>query len=108
MVGMRLQTAMQRARLGQSELARRLGVTPGAINQIATGRTRKSRLLPEIAVELGTTLAYLTGSTDDPGKASADAHDLTSDENRLLNIYRGLPQKDQAALKRLIERMADE
>jgi transcriptional regulator with XRE-family HTH domain len=102
---LRLQAAMARANVGQSELARRLGVTPGAINQIATGRTRKSALLPEIAIELRTTLAYLRGDTDNPDKDHPDAHDLTSDEERMLDLWRQMAPDDRQALRHIIDGM---
>jgi transcriptional regulator with XRE-family HTH domain len=44
----RLLEAMAAARIGQAELARRVGATQDAINQIANGLTRRSRLLPDI------------------------------------------------------------
>lgn len=52
--------------IDQSELARRVGSTPAAINQIVKGHTRQSRFLPTIASRLGVPLSYLTGETDDP------------------------------------------
>jgi transcriptional regulator with XRE-family HTH domain len=102
----RMRQAMAAAELDQRELAERVGVTPGAINQIVTGRTTKSKYLPDIARELRVSLAYLMGATDDPGKQTPDMQELTSQEQRLLDIWRDLPKKDQAALKTLLERMA--
>jgi transcriptional regulator with XRE-family HTH domain len=99
----RMLEAMEAARIGQAELARRVGATPGAINQIATGLTRRSRLLPDIARELRIPLDWLMGKTDERGGQRAA---LTADEHRLLTIYRRLPAKDQAALRLLIQRMS--
>ena len=106
MTAERMLEAMTVAKLGQAELARRVGVTPGAINQIAMGTTRKSRLLPDIARELHVSLEWLMGNVDDPAAGSAEA--LTGQERRLLEIYRQLPNRDRAALKLLLERMASE
>lgn len=62
----RLKAAMAEADLDQSALARRVGVTPGAINQIVTGRTRDSRRLPDIARELGVSVDWLKGRSQTP------------------------------------------
>lgn len=70
MVALRLASAMRDADVDQSELARRIGVTPGAINQILTGRTRQSKHLPEIATELGVAYAWLAGRSSDPDQTS--------------------------------------
>jgi transcriptional regulator with XRE-family HTH domain len=104
--GERVEAALAVAGIGQAELARRVGVTPGAINQIVTGLTRRSRLLPDIARELRVTVDWLKGETDDP-QQEAQQDLLTSQEQRLIDIYRQLPKKDRAALKMLIERMGD-
>jgi transcriptional regulator with XRE-family HTH domain len=105
--GDRVEAALGAAGIGQAELARRVGVTPGAINQIVTGLTRRSRLLPDIARELHVTIDWLKGESDDP-QQDAPQELLTSQEQRLLEIYRALPKKDQAALKTLLERMSNE
>ena len=62
----RVRTLMDAAGLSQSELARRIQVTQGAIAKIASSNPGGSSHLHKIARELGTTPAYLTGETDDP------------------------------------------
>ena len=62
----RLRELMIERDLDQSALARRVGCTPGAINQIIKGRTRQSKYLPAIASALGVSYSYLVGDTDDP------------------------------------------
>ncbi|MFA6125058.1 MAG: S24 family peptidase [Sphingomonas sp.] len=57
---------MAAAGLSQSELARRVHVTQGAIAKIVSKNPGGSSHLHKIAQELGTTPAYLTGETDDP------------------------------------------
>ncbi len=52
--------------LTQSGLARRIGVTQGAIAKIAKNNPNGSSHLHKIAQVLQTTPAYLTGETDDP------------------------------------------
>jgi transcriptional regulator with XRE-family HTH domain len=92
------------ARVDQSELARRVGCTPAAINQILTGRTNISKLLPDIARELRVAVDWLRGKTDDANREAPPQ--LTAQEHRLLTTYRRLPAQDQAALRLLIQRMA--
>jgi transcriptional regulator with XRE-family HTH domain len=96
---------MEKAGVNQSELGRRVGCTPAAISQILNGRTNVSRFAPDIARELGVTLDWLNGTTADPSIDKA-VDVLTTEEQRLLRIYRELPKKDRAALKVLLERMA--
>lgn len=57
---------MTRAGLSQSELARRVGVTQGAIAKIARNDPNGTSHLHRIARILGTTPEYLTGEIDDP------------------------------------------
>jgi transcriptional regulator with XRE-family HTH domain len=87
--------------ISQAELARRIGISQQAIGKLATGGAYGSKHLHRIARELGTTPAYLAGETDDPNADAADER-LSSEEQRLLEIYRELPKKDRAALKVLI------
>jgi transcriptional regulator with XRE-family HTH domain len=98
---------MAQAGVNQSELARRVGCTPAAINQILNGKTNVSRFAPDIARELAVPLDWLNGATADP-TADADIEMLTSEEQRLLEIYRDLPKEDRAALKLLMERMVQD
>ena len=52
--------------LTQAALARKVGATQGAIQQVLSGATARSRFLPEIAAALGVSVAYLQGMTDEP------------------------------------------
>lgn len=58
------------ADIDQSELARIVGCTPGAINQIVMGNVRRSKFLPDIAEALGVALRWLRGE-DVPRDPSA-------------------------------------
>lgn len=62
----RLREMMTLAGVSQTDLARRIGVSQGAIGHLVTGRTNASKYLHRIARELGTTAAYLEGEIDDP------------------------------------------
>jgi phage repressor protein C with HTH and peptisase S24 domain len=61
----RVSERMEELGIDQSELARRVGCSAAAINQIVTGKTQHSRLLPTIAARLGVPVGYLTGDTSD-------------------------------------------
>lgn len=62
----RIRARMDAIGLTQSGLARRVGVTQGAIAKIAKNNPNGSSHLHKIAQVLQTTPAYLTGETDDP------------------------------------------
>lgn len=57
----RMMEAMYKREMTQSDLARATGLTQGAINQILSGKTRKSKYAPEIARALGVSLEWLNG-----------------------------------------------
>lgn len=63
----RLIEALRETGISQSELARKAGVTQGAINQIVNGRTSRSKFAPEIANALGVPLPWLLGIADRDG-----------------------------------------
>lgn len=105
-VGARIQQLLEQQGLSQSELARRVGLRQSTVNMLINGHTQGSKHLHKIARVLGTTPAYLNGETNDPLSDSPDLASLTAQEQRLVDIYRDLPDKDRSALKRLIESMA--
>jgi transcriptional regulator with XRE-family HTH domain len=106
-VGARIKELLAVRGISQAELARRVGVRQSTMNMLANGRSHGSKHLHRIARELGTTPAYLTGETDDPDAENPQIH-LSSQEQRLLEIYRQLPTKDRAALKQLITRLVQD
>lgn len=61
----RLRAHMDEIGVTQEQLADWLGVTQGAISLILTGKTQRSRLLPEIADKLGVELAWLRGEGEE-------------------------------------------
>lgn len=62
----RVREFMEACEHTQSSLARTLGVDQTLINKIINGKTLFTSHLNALAVQLGTTPAYLTGETDDP------------------------------------------
>lgn len=80
----RLEQAMEAKGYSQSSLAREIGATQGAIQQIISGRTKTSRLLPEIADALGVSVQWLKGKSDDmAGAAPAPAANGSEQEPEL-------------------------
>ncbi len=69
----RLMEALYKREMTQSELARRAGVTQGAINQIISGKTAKSKFAPEIAHALGVSVDWLNGHNVPSGIAGSIA-----------------------------------
>lgn len=90
----------------QSSLARKIGCTPAAINQILTGRTQRSRLLPEIADLYDVALPYLLGRWEMRGRGTDCDRVVSSDERRLLNLTQRLNDDDRRLVFALISRLA--
>lgn len=102
----RLQDLMREFGDDQSSLARKIGCTPAAINQILTGRTQRSRLLPEIADHYDVSLAYLQGRTPDRGPQLQIEDRMTREDRRLVNLAQRLDLQDRALVMALVERLA--
>lgn len=92
--------------LSQSELARRVGVSQTSIAKLASGRGYGSKYIHQIARELGTTPAYLTGETDDPDEDAPPPPTLSHDQRKLIDAFEHLPRADQVALLQIAESMA--
>ena len=97
---------MASARISQSELARRIGMSQPTINRLLKGQAYGTAHLHRIARILGTTPAYLTGETDDPTTEAPDLDPLTSNENDLLYNFRALNREGQAVASRVIKMLA--
>jgi transcriptional regulator with XRE-family HTH domain len=102
----RFREALAMRGIDQTELAKRLGCTPGAINQIASGRTRKSKLLPEITAELQVSLDWLLRKTDDPSPGASD-HLVSPEELRWIELIRKLQPTDRTAVIQVTRSLAD-
>lgn len=77
----RLRERMDEVRIGQTELAEKIGATQGAISQILTGTTTNSRLLPKIAAGLAVNLNWLLGITEEKiDMLDFDDRPLTEDD----------------------------
>ena len=60
----RLVSAIESAKHSQSSLARAVGVTPAAIQQLTTGKSRRSIHLSKIAQILGVSESWLSGESE--------------------------------------------
>lgn len=96
----RIKAGMDALGIDQSELARRVGCTAAAINQLVGGKTRHSKFLPAIARELRLPVEYLEGTIDSPD-AKPEQLQLTSDERAWLDALRNVSAKNKTALLQL-------
>lgn len=69
-LGQRIEDRRKQIGISQAELARRVGIRQSTVNSLIRGDSRSSRSIVQIARELHTTPAYLTGSTDDPDEGA--------------------------------------
>lgn len=90
--------------MDQSELAREIGVTQGAISKIVLGRTANSRLLPRIATHLGVSLPWLLGESELMEEGS-DAP-LSRAELGWVEAVRALDPEDRQAVMQLTRSLA--
>ncbi len=90
--------------LSQSELARRVGVSPTTIWKLASEPAQGSKHTHKIAFELGTTAAYLMDETDDPKSDAPDDH-LSSEERAWIELLRNLDEKDRSAVLHITRSM---
>lgn len=94
-IGTRIRNARRDANISQEELARRVGVSQGAIGHLESGRTRNTHLLVRIASTLGVSAEWLETGTEPVNKTVASENELlqvpTDDEFALV------PQLDIAA-----------
>lgn len=102
----RLKARMAEVGVSQSELGRRIGVSQSAIYHLARGGAQGSKHLHKIARELATTVAYLTGETDDPDSDAPDDGVLSSGARELLAAFDQLPSRDKRALIQIATSLA--
>ena len=80
-LGARIEAKLNAIGLTPAELARRVGVRQSTMNSLIRGDSHTSRSIVGIARELGTTVEYLMGDSDDPAlphgvSRPADQRDL--------------------------------
>lgn len=91
----RVKDARLAAGLSQSELARRIGARPSAVNHIESGRTKalKARTIVKLAGSLSVSAYWLEHGTGSP---SPDAR-LLPEEAEVLSLYRLLNPANREA-----------
>lgn len=103
MIGDRIKLRLEALGMSQSALARAIGVTQGTINSLVSGRSRSSSHLHVIARELQTTIAYLTGETDDPDAGPQTPASLPADDRNLLGLFAALNGSDRAVIVKVVQ-----
>lgn len=105
-VAARLKEAMEERGVDQSALAEAIGVTQGTISLILVGKTRHSKYLPDIAIELGVAYDWLIGNHDNKHADQPVDRLLTSDEAEMVEMRRALPNLDRFAFDRVCKAIA--
>lgn len=99
----RLRERMDETDTTQDFLAEAVGATQGAISQILTGMTRRSRLLPAIATALAVNLDWLVGTSDQKiDMYDADGNEISEDDLALIRAGKSakkLGNPDQLLVK---------
>lgn len=105
-LGARIEERRRVVGISQAELARRVGVRQSTMNSLIKGDNRTSRSLLQIARELRTTPAYLTGETDDPHADAPDAPVLDAESREIIDHLGQLAPADRKALLQIARTMA--
>ncbi|SFG08884.1 Phage repressor protein C, contains Cro/C1-type HTH and peptisase s24 domains [Novosphingobium sp. CF614] len=71
----RLQAAMRRAGVNQSQLAGKIGVTQPSIARLLRGETKTTRAMDVMAAALDTTAEYLKGEVESPERQASEGED---------------------------------
>ena len=86
----RFRLAMATVPIDQAALAKRVGCTPGAISQIISGTTLRSKFLPDIADVLGVSVRWLRGDDEEGGPGSRpplpDLPQVNDDEPDVVHV----------------------
>lgn len=97
----RLISVREKLQLTKAEASRRIGLTAVSYVRYESGeRTPSSQVLLSIAEKLGTSVAYLSGETDD---ISPDVISINKTDNPLLfELIENAKNSDHATLQRLL------
>lgn len=105
-LGVRIEERRKAIGISQAELARRVGVRQSTMNSLIRGDNRTSRSLLQIARELRTSPAYLTGETNDPAPDGSSGPLLDSEKRELIDRFDALAPIDRRALLQIAKSMA--
>jgi len=97
----RLKSARERLNLSKAEAARRIGLTAASYVRYEAGdRNPSPQVIVSIAEKLGTSVAYLSGETND---ISPDVVSIHKNSNPLLfELIKNTESADVATLQRLL------
>lgn len=97
----RLKSAREQLNLSKAEAARRIGLTSASYVRYEAGDRRPSpQVIISIAERLGTSIAYLTGETDD---ISPDVVSIYKNSDPILfELIKNAQSADDATLQRLL------
>lgn len=101
----RVQERMKACGVSQAELARRMGVTQGAVAKVANNNPNGSSFLHKLARELQTTSEYLTGEIDDPEAGAPAEVPLDYFQRELLDLVAMLTPADKKAVMQIVRSM---
>lgn len=98
---------MEAVGIKQAQLARRVGVTQGAISKIAKDNPNGSSFLHLLARELQTTPAYLTAEVDDPNQEAPAGPELTYDQLELVEYFERMTPENRATFLQMGRALAE-
>ena len=105
----RLREAMDAAKMKQADLARATGLSKGGISNYVMGRYEpKSDIISKLAIALNCSEMWLMGY-DVPKERRQNSPDqikLTEGEEMLLNLFRRIPEENQAMVLEMIRAAA--
>ena len=97
----RLITIRKRLNLSKAEAARQTGLTAASYVRYESGdRSPSPQVLTSIAEKLGTSVAYLSGDTDDISPNVISIY--KSDSPQLFELLKDIQKADNSTIKRLL------
>ena len=104
---LRLQEIMDKKQLKQADLARMTGISRGAISNYVLGRYEpKSDVISKFAKSLNCSEMWLWGydvPMERPIGKSTNTIEVTEDEQKLLDLFRLVPENQQQMVLQMIE-----
>lgn len=102
----RLRKLRQLRGVSQTEAAGSIGITPGRLSSLETGRTRSvgARTLDALVAYYETHVGYLIGMLSDPAPQASAAAELPPDEQELLQVYRAIQRDSVRDALRVVAR----
>lgn len=101
----RLREAMDAAKMKQADLARATGLSKGGISNYVMGRYEpKSDIISKLAIALNCSEMWLMGYDvpKERRQKSPDQYKLTEGEQKLLELFRLIPEENRAMVLEMI------